>query len=112
MLLANPGRLVAALLHSLYKKILPEVEVRWLIIVQAVHMSVLPRQQDGTTGSANGTGNIGPVQYRAFPGDAIDARRFHQCASIGANCLKGMIVGYNNHNIRFVAFLTLRPQDG
>src|SRR3546814_17938315 len=75
VILADPGSLIAARLQPLCERVLPCIKVRMRVILVAVQVTVLARQQGGPAGTATRIGHVSLPDKYAFHGNAVHVRR-------------------------------------
>ena len=63
-------------------------------------MTVLARQDDGSTGGADGVGDESSVEDHALVRDTVDVRGPVSVGPVGGNCLVGMVVSKDEQHVR------------
>ena len=99
----NYRSLVTRLPHQLWHGLLGAVK-SVLVGALAIEVRILAGENYGPRGSANGVGHQTAPKQHAFLGDAIQVGGIVEAEAIGAQCLRGVVVGKQKQYVRPLRF--------
>ncbi len=97
---ADHRRLITGRAQQLRKRHLAAVEFAVRIVVEAVLVAVLARQDAGPARPTKRIGNVTPIESHSVGRDPIDIRRVVQFRFVRANRLVSMIIAHDEQNVR------------